>query len=115
MWVRGQGRTLVNFDYVTQIEARVMEASYTKADRVQMYEVIAYRRPPAQDAVLLNMLDSKMASAILDRVAGAIIAESTFVDMLEILEGAKRDVSKAAADSAAAEAARTDETPVTPG
>jgi hypothetical protein len=113
MWVRGQGRTLVNFDYVTQVEARVMEASYTTADREPKYEVIAYRRPPAQDAILLNMLDSKTAGAAVDRLAGAIIAESTFVDMLEILEGARRQIQQNAEPNGQATLAE-DETAITP-
>jgi hypothetical protein len=101
MWVRGQNRSLVNFDYVTQVEARVVEASYSTADREPKYEVIAYRRPPAQDAILLNMLDAKMAAAAVDWLAGAFIAESPFIDMLELADEARRQVQKDVVDAVA--------------
>ncbi|HEX9235399.1 MAG TPA: hypothetical protein VF972_03890 [Actinomycetota bacterium] len=102
MWVRGQWRALVNFDYVTAVEARVMESSYATNSEPK-YEVIAYRRSPGQDAILLNMLDSKSASAVIDRIAGAIMVDATLVDALDLLEEFRYDSRKvAAAEEAAA-------------
>jgi hypothetical protein len=96
MWVRGKTRSIVNFDYVTQVEARVMEASYATADSEPRYEVIAYRRPPANDAILLNMLDARTATAVLDRLGGAIMAEALLVDIMDLLEEVRYEAKKAA-------------------
>lgn len=97
MWVRGQGRSIVNFAYVTQVEARVQEASYGSSNSEPKYEVIAYRRPPAHDAILLNMLDARTASAVIDRLGGAIMAEALLVDIMDLLEEVRYDVRKASA------------------
>jgi hypothetical protein len=116
MWVRGKGRSIVNFDYVTQVEARVMEASYTTADREPQYEVIAYRRPPATDAILLNMLDAKTAAAVIDRLGGAIMAEATLVDVNDLLDEVRFEGAKASAreKDAAASAESLADAAVTP-
>ncbi len=92
MWVRGQGRSLVNFDYVTQVEARVVEASYSSsADRAPRFEIIAYRRPPAVDVVLLDMLDRQSANAVIDRLEDAIMAGTPVVDLMDLLDGLRRE------------------------
>ena len=97
MWIRGQGRSLVNLDYVTQIEARVMEASYSTSASEPKYELIAYRRPPGADAVLLSMLEGKAASGLLDRLAEAIRAEASVVDIVDLLQEVRDEASRAAA------------------
>jgi hypothetical protein len=101
MWIRGQTRAIVNLDYVTSIEARVMEASYSNAQRAPQWEVIAYRRPPGQDAILTNMLDARTAAAIVDRLGGAIMAEATLVDVQDLLEEVRYDAQKSAAKQSA--------------
>ena len=106
MWVRGQGRSIVNFDYVTQVEARVQEAAYSTSNSEPKYEVIAYRRPPANDAILLNMLDSKTATAVLDRLGGAIMAEALLVDVMDLLAEVRYDAAQKA--SAVDRVARVD-------
>jgi hypothetical protein len=94
MWVRGQTRAIVNVDYVTAIEARVMEASYSNA-RDPQWEVIAYRRPPGQDAILVNMLDARTAAAVVDRLGGAIMAEARLVDVVDLLQEVRYASEKA--------------------
>jgi hypothetical protein len=94
MWVRGQGRSIVNFDYVTQVEARVQEAAYSTSNSEPKYEVIAYRRPPANDAILLNMLDARTATAVVDRLGGAIMAEALLVDVMDLLEQVRYETRK---------------------
>ena len=95
MWIRGQTRAIVNLDYVTSIEARVMEASYSNTQREPQWEVIAYRRPPGQDAILANMLDARTAAAVVDRLGGAIMAEATLVDVLDLVEEVRYASEKA--------------------
>lgn len=103
MWIRGQTRAIVNLDYVTAVEARVMEASYSLSrDREPQWEVIAYRRPPGQDAVLANMLPAKTAAAIVDRLGGAIMAEATLVDVMDLLDEVRYSQNEAAAKEKAA-------------
>ena len=97
MWVRGKTRSIVNFDYVTQVEARVQEASYGGSNSEPKYEVIAYRRPPATDAILLNMLDARTATAVVDRLGGAIMAEALLVDIMDLLEEVRYEARKAGA------------------
>ena len=97
MWVRGQGRSLVNFNYVTQVEARVQEASYSASQSEPKFEIIAYRRPPANDAILLSMLDAKTAGALIDRLGGAIMAQATLVDILDLLEEVRHAATKTGA------------------
>jgi hypothetical protein len=94
MWIRGQTRAIVNLDYVTAIEARVMESSYT-ASRDPQWEVIAYRRPPGQDAILANLLDARTAAAVVDRLGGAIMAEATLVDVMDLVEEVRYSSEKA--------------------
>jgi hypothetical protein len=101
MWIRGQTRAIVNLDYVTSIEARVMEASYSISERGPQWEVIAYRRPPGQDAILVNMLDARTAGAVVDRLGGAIMAEARLVDVLDLVEEVRYDAQKAAAKQSA--------------
>ncbi len=97
MWVRGKSRSIVNFDYVTQVEARVMEASYGGSNSEPKYEVIAYRRPPTNDAIMLNMLDARTATAVVDRLGGAIMAEALLVDIMDLLEEVRYEARKASA------------------
>ncbi len=99
MWIRGQSRAIVNLDYVTAIEARVMEASYSNAQREPQWEVIAYRRSPGQDAILVNMLDARTAAAVVDRLGGAIMAEATLVDVQDLVEEVRYDAQRAVTPS----------------
>ncbi len=99
MWIRGQTRAIVNLDYVTAIEARVMEASYSNPHREPQWEVIAYRRSPGQDAILVNMLDARTAAAVVDRLGGAIMAEATLVDVQDLVEEVRYDAQRAVTPS----------------